>query len=300
MEQLKSNLAATHPQLHHLLYHTNVGKSSFVPKVATVTTTGALRPTPRDPGSRLHPAGRLWEVDALRGVAIVMMVVYHLLFDLSALAGYDIDVVTGFWRLWARVTASLFITLVGVSLTLSLTRARQAAPAAPLFGKFLRRGLEVFGCGLLVTAATAILYPSEVVTFGILHFIGTGIVLAFPFLGLKWLNLPLGLACLVLGRLIEGATLPFPWLWWLGLPPAGYSTFDYFPLFPSFGLILLGVWAGELLYPAHVRHFPLPDLSATPPARLLGTLGRHSLLIYLIHQPLLMGALMLLGIVRLF
>jgi uncharacterized membrane protein len=239
-------------------------------------------------------------VDALRGVAIVMMVVYHLLFDLSALAGYDIAVVTGFWRLWARVTASLFITLVGVSLTLSLARARQAAPGAPLFGKFLRRGLEVFGCGLLVTAGTFLLYPDEVVTFGILHFIGTGIVLAYPVLGLKWLNLPLGLACIALGRAIEGVTLPFPWLLWLGLPPAYYTTFDYFPLLPWFGLILLGVWAGGVLYPDRLRRFPLPDLSATPPVRLLGNLGRHSLLIYLVHQPMLLAGLTLLGIVRLF
>ncbi len=251
-------------------------------------------------GARGAAASRLWEVDTLRGVAIVMMVVYHLLFDLSALAGYDIDVVTGFWRLWARATASLFIVLVGVSLTLSLSRARQAAPTAPLFGKFLRRGLGVFACGLLVTAATAVLYPDEVVTFGILHFIGAGIVLAYPFLNLKWLNLPLGLASLALGRLIEGITLPFPWLLWLGLPPAYYRTFDYFPLLPWFGLILLGIWAGGVLYPDRVRRFPLPDLSATTPVRLLGTLGQRSLVIYLIHQPLLLATLVLLGIVRLF
>ena len=56
---------------------------------------------------------RLWEMDALRGVAILMMVLYHLLFDLSALGGFPIDVFTGFWRLEARATASLFITLAG-------------------------------------------------------------------------------------------------------------------------------------------------------------------------------------------
>ena len=200
-------------------------------------------------------AARLWEVDALRGVAITMMVVYHLLFDLSSLAGYDINVYTGFWRVWARATASLFIVLVGVSLTLSLVRARQKAPGAPLFGKYLRRGLGVFACGLLVTAGTGLLFPEAIVTFGILHFIGTSIVLAYPFLGLGWANLPLGLACIALGLYVGGITLPFPWLLWLGLAPTGYMTFDYFPLLPWFGLVLLGIWLGGVVYPGHMRRF---------------------------------------------
>ena len=251
---------------------------------------------------RAGASSRLWEIDALRGVAILMMVLYHLLFDLSALGGYPIDVYTGFWRLEARATASLFITLAGVSLVLSYARALgRAAPGASLFPKFLRRGLTVFGAGLLVTAGTWLLYPAEVVTFGILHFIGAGIVLAYPFLRLGRWNLPLGLACLAAGIVLQNqnVALPFPWLLWLGLPPVRYATFDYFPLLPWFGLILLGVWLGGLLYAGGRRAFPLPDWSGAAPVRTLSFLGRHSLLIYLIHQPLLMGVLLLLGIIHL-
>lgn len=237
----------------------------------------------------------------MRGVAILMMVLYHLLFDLVAMGGYSIDSFDGFWRLWARATASLFITLAGLSLTLSYERARaNAAPGVGLFPKFLRRGLGVFGAGLLVTAGTWLLYPGEVVTFGILHFIGTGIVLAYPFLRLGRWNLPLGLACLGIGLVLQNqnVALPFPWLLWLGLPPVAYATFDYFPLLPWFGLMLLGVRIGGLLYTDGRRRFPVPDLGGALPVRLLDFLGRHSLLIYLIHQPIVIGGLVLLGIVR--
>jgi uncharacterized membrane protein len=245
---------------------------------------------------------RLWEVDALRGLAILMMVLYHLLFDLVALGGFTIADFGGFWRLWARATATLFITLAGLSLTLSYDRAVSwAAPGAGLFPKFLRRGLRVFGCGLLITAATWLLYPGEVVTFGILHFIGAGIVLAYPFLRVGRWNLLLGLACLAAGFALQSqdVALPFPWLLWLGLPPYNYATFDYFPLLPWFGLMLLGIWIGGRLYAGGRRAFPLPNLSGAPPVRLLGFLGRHSLLIYLIHQPILLGGLALLGVIRL-
>jgi uncharacterized membrane protein len=245
---------------------------------------------------------RLWEVDALRGVAILMMVLYHLLFDLVGLGGFSIEGFDSFWRLWARATATLFITLAGLSLTLSYARARShTAPNVSLFPRFLRRGLGVFGCGMLVTAGTWLFYPSEVVTFGILHFIGASIVLAYPFLRLGWWNLPLGLASLAAGLALQvrNVALPFPWLLWLGLPPVRYTAFDYFPLLPWFGLMLLGIWLGGRLYAGGRRAMPLPDLSGAPPVRLLDFLGRHSLLIYLIHQPILMGGLLLLGIIRL-
>ncbi len=263
-----------------------------------MTNAPATRPASRAASS--FP--RLWEVDALRGVAILMMVLYHLLFDLSALGGFPIDVFTGFWRLEARATASLFITLAGLSLTLSYARAlAHATPGASLFPKFLRRGLSVIGAGMLVTAGTWLLYPDEVVTFGILHFIGAGIILAYPFLRLRWWNLPLGLACLAIGMLLQNqnVALPFPWLWWLGLPPMRYATFDYFPLLPWFGLMLLGIWLGDRLYAGGRRSFALPDLSGAAPVRALDSLGQHSLLIYLAHQPMLMATLVLAGVIRL-
>jgi uncharacterized membrane protein len=70
---------------------------------------------------------------------------------------------------------------------------------------------------------------------------------------------------------------------------------DYYPVLPWFGLALLGIFTGYSLYPQGVRRFSLPDGSAFPPFQALRFLGRHSLLIYVIHQPILIGLLMALG-----
>src|ERR671917_2913124 len=93
---------------------------------------------------------RFWEVDAARGVAIVMMVVYHLMYDLETFGGYDIESTSGFWARFADATASAFLFLVGVSLAISYSRAgvRQG-----LFGKYLRRGFRILAYGLALTLA---------------------------------------------------------------------------------------------------------------------------------------------------
>jgi uncharacterized membrane protein len=249
---------------------------------------------------------RFWEIDALRGVAILMMVLYHLLYDLAYFGGYDIDVYSGFWRYFARATASLFILLVGVSLTRSLRAATGAKHpesgrfrvSLGLFPKYLRRGLRIFGWGLVITLLTWLLTPEGTVVFGILHFIGLSVVLAYPFLQIRGWNLVLGLAAIVLGVYLQDVTVGFPWLLWLGLRPEHFATFDYFPVLPWFGLTLWGVFCGSWFYANDRRRLALPDLSACAPIRLLRFLGRHSLAVYMLHQPALIAALYLVGIIR--
>ena len=224
-----------------------------------------------------NPQPRFWEIDSLRGIAIVMMIAFHLAFDLSYFGGYDIGIHSGLWRLFGRATASIFILLAGISLSLSHSRS------AAGMERYLIRGLKIFSWGLLITMATILFFPAEFIVFGILHFIGLSIVLAYPFLRQKRWNLLLGLAIIIIGLSIQGPLILFP---------ASFRTFDYFPIFPWFGLILIGIFLGNSLYPSHTRRFSIPEIS-TP----LSTLGRHSLLIYLIHQPVLIALLYALGIV---
>jgi uncharacterized membrane protein len=149
-----------------------------------------------------------------------------------------------------------------------------------------------------VTVVTLVVIPQAFVVFGILHLIGVSIILAYPFMRLGLWNLPIGLAIIAAGAVIARYTVDFPWLIWLGLRYDGFASVDYFPLLPWFGVVLIGLAIGDLAY-GRGRRPDLPDLSGAPPTRALGWLGRHSLTIYLIHQPLLVAALLALGLMSL-
>jgi len=141
--------------------------------------------------------------------------------------------------------------------------------------------------------------PSRYVRFGILHLIGFSIIIAYPFLRFRWLNLILSLIIILLAKLVPLLGLDSGWLDWLGLNAVPRSAFDYFPVIPWFGVVLLGILIGKTLYPGGVRRFSLPNISMTPIIRGLRLAGQNSLLIYLVHQPIMIAILTLLGIVRL-
>jgi uncharacterized membrane protein len=248
----------------------------------------------------LRPATtRWWEIDAARGVAIIMMVIFHLMWDLWYFGVLpNVTLYAGFWKYFQRTTASTFLVLVGVSLTVSYRRARRQATGETLvFLKFLWRGLRILGFAL---ALSLIVWGAGLgyIHFGILHLIGASIILAYPLLGWRWLNLALWGLFFVAGFYIQSVRIDTIWLVWLGLRPSGYAPNDYFPLIPWFGVVLLGVFAGNILYRHNSRLFHLPDLSGAFTVRFLQFLGRHSLLIYLIHQPLLLAILWGLGLIR--
>ncbi len=238
-----------------------------------------------------HARTRLWEVDALRGVAIVMMVIYHLMYDLYYFQVTDAIFSNPFWFYFQRATAGTFIVLVGVSLTLSINALRQRGQTErAIYTLLLRRGLRVFGCGLVITAGTWLFFGwASAVKFGILQFIGIAIMLAFPFLTLCWTNLALWIGLSLLGRALSEITISGPWLLWLGIQPVNHIYVDYFPLIPWFGVVLLGVFLGNMLYSNGERRYSLPLPVA--PFKPMQWLGEHSLLLYLIHQPLLFALL---------
>ena len=241
---------------------------------------------------------RFWEIDFLRGLAIIMMAVFHLLYDLTYFGGYNLNIHSGFWLYFGRATATIFIFLVGVSLTLSFSRSWKTQNSGQkLHLKYLKRGSKIFSWGLIITLATWIFLRDGFVLFGILHLIGTSIILAYPFLKLRYLNLLLGTAIISLGIHLKNFTFGFHWLVWLGFVPDHFYTVDYFPIIPWFGVVLIGVFAGNLLYPDYTPKFNLWDPSNVRFIGLFCLLGKHSLAIYLIHQPILIILLHLLGIV---
>ena len=161
--------------------------------------------------------------------------------------------------------------------------------------KYFRRGLKVFSWGLIITLLTWIFLREGFIIFGILHLIGISIILAYPFLKLLYWNLLIGLFCIFLGAYLKGFVFNFYWLSWLGFRPAQFYSVDYFPLLPWFGVVLIGIFFGNLLYLDHSRRFQFVDLSFFSGIKVFCFLGKHSLLIYLLHQPLIIAVLFLLG-----
>jgi uncharacterized membrane protein len=240
---------------------------------------------------------RFWGVDAARGVAIIMMIVYHSTYDLDTLGGYDIQSTSGNWALFADVTAGLFLFLVGVSLAIS--RSRSGLTEWRLFGKYLARGLRILAYGMVLTVVFLAL-GMGVVAFGILHLIGVSIILAYPFLRLRLTNLVLGILIFAAGQYIL-AQEPYAqsiWLLPFGVVPEDMIMPDYRPLLPWFGVVLIGLFFGNIVY-GYDRRPTVPEEKAPVLARPLLPLGRNSLSIYLIHQPIIIALLAATGIVDL-
>lgn len=235
---------------------------------------------------------RFWEIDYCRGIAIGMMITFHVAFDMAYFGVVDLRVQTGPWKALAVCTASLFLLLVGLSLTISSARAQKTLSRRGLFLKYLRRGAGIMGLGFLLTFLTFLLIPQAPILFGILHLIGLSVILAPLYLRYTWMNFFAGLALIVAGWMIGGIYGPLC-LVWLGVHPPGFASLDYTPVFPWFGAVLLGAWLGHLLYPGGRRRSTLliPDL---PGREIVCYAGRHSLAIYLLHQPVIILIILLL------
>lgn len=232
---------------------------------------------------------RFWELDFLRGIAIIMMVIFHLLWDLNYFNFLEISLYTGFWGYFQKATAGLFLFLVGVVLTISYNRRKENSVQ-----KFLKRGLLVFGAGLILTIFTLIAFPEQFIYFGILHLIGVSIILSIPLINRKYLNLVVGLIIISLGTFVNLFSLKVPYMVWLGLDMPT-QTLDFFPVIPWFGVVLLGLFAGNMLYENGARKI---EIQKEEPKNLgfIGFLGKNSLLIYFIHQPILFTMIYIISI----
>ncbi|QDR83306.1 heparan-alpha-glucosaminide N-acetyltransferase [Sporomusa termitida] len=221
-------------------------------------------------------AVRLVELDILRGIAILLMVIFHTIFDLAFFYNWPLNYLEGFWYYQGKAAALLFMLISGISNVLSR--------------RPVRRGLIVFGTGLFITAITYCYNPAVYIRFGILHLLGAA-MLATPLLN-RGGALPLslaGTAIIAIGNAFSQLTATTAWLLPFGLRPPEFTSLDYYPLLPWLGIILYGMVLGKLLYPAGQTRWPAAaDYRFL---RWLSWLGRRSLLIYLIHQPVILALL---------
>jgi uncharacterized membrane protein len=224
-------------------------------------------------------------LDAARGTAIAMMFSFHFCFDLNYFGFTHWNFYTDpFWLHYRTVIVSSFLLVMGVSLYLAHHRAIR-------WRQYRRRLLILALCAGLVSASSYFFAHERFIFFGILHFITVASLLGLLFLRLYWINLGLGVLLITLGSQIKLAFFDQPLLQWFGLMTHKPITEDYVPLLPWFGVVLLGLFFAHFAYTR--QHFlPLFHWRLEQPlARLLRLAGRHSLLIYMVHQPIFLGIL---------
>lgn len=235
-------------------------------------------------------------VDALRGLAMVWMTVFHFCFDLSHFGYWKQDFLGDpFWTLQRTLIVSLFLLCAGLGQAVAWQRGLG-------WKRFSRRWGQIVACALLVTAGSYLMFPRSFIYFGVLHGMALMLLVARLTAGWgRWLW-PAGLLALAsswlaawalagplaaYAGLVNGRTLN--WLGWVSQKP---FTEDYVPLFPWLGVMWWGLASGRWLL-AHHGHWmsrPLPRALAP-----LAALGRYSLAYYMLHQPFMIGALMFFG-----
>ena len=244
--------------------------------------TATITPAATSVSVASEPLTRIRAIDAMRGAAICMMVVYHAAFDLNWFhiisADFNHD---RFWLGFRDLIVSSFLLLVGVSLVLA-----HRAGISPR--RFWRRIALVGVCAMLVTLGSYVTFPKTFITFGILHCIVVSSILGWPLVRFPRAALIVGIVVIVVGAAIGVPLFDPPWLNWVGLMTHKPATEDYVPLLPWFGVVLVGVSIGCWLLQRHMHD--LRQISRASP-KWLTWLGRHSLLVYMIHQPILVGLL---------
>nr|WP_281351960.1 heparan-alpha-glucosaminide N-acetyltransferase [Microvirga makkahensis] len=232
-------------------------------------------------------ASQRWDaIDVARGLAIMAMIVYHFSWDLSFLQLIETNILqVPAWRWFARGIAGSFLLLSGVGLALAHAHGFRRL-------QFLRRLAKVGGAALAVTLVTFFAFPNSYIFFGILHCIAASSVLALPFLRLPSAPSLLAAIFFLAGpQLFTSPALDAPYLDWLGLGSTDPMTNDYVPIFPWFGMVLVGIAVGKTLMPRKSTLALARWRARNAPAKTLLWAGRKSLPIYLVHQPLLLALL---------
>lgn len=229
---------------------------------------------------------RIWELDTLRGIFMILIMLFHLWYDLVYLFGV------------AQLTTDFEQTLYGLFNDWGGTPFLLISGLCATIGsRPVKRGLQVLGGGMIITAVTVGMYllnftgKGIIIYFGVLHCIGVCMLL-WPLF--KKLPTPallvLGIVMAAVGLYLkEHVRVDFPWLIPFGVVCRGFVSSDYFPLLPNLGYFLIGATAGRVFY--RNKQSLLPRVNAENPIiRFFGFIGKNSLIFYLLHQPVLAGA----------
>jgi uncharacterized membrane protein len=233
---------------------------------------------------------RVHFIDEVRGVLILYIVWYHLMYDLTVIYGLDMDWVGSAWMEYIRLTAvSLFVIISGVSCHYSRSN--------------IRRGIKTILWGMVITLCTILVAPDQVILFGILHFMGTAMLLC-GLLQNKINEIPVKAGIIIslllfiltyniydgyigiagIGTIkIHSMFYNKPYLFPFGFSSIGVESADYYPIFPWLFLFLAGNFFGR-----GIKRNQAPFFFYNAHSTTLSKIGRHTLIIYLLHQPIIL------------
>jgi len=224
---------------------------------------------------------RYLQLDFLRGIAIILMVIFHISFDLNNFHFITIDIYNHHgltWFYFRMVIVTLFLLCVGMALAIVYEDGIH-------YKKLLKRFITIMGAAILVSIASYFTFKASFIYFGVLHFIAVASVLGAFFVRFEWLALLLGI--LIVG-LYHFDVIHMHWLFHLLQYPLHLPqhTEDLVPMFPWFGVVLIGIFIGK----KRLFLFPLKENKVSESVAFL---GKHSLAIYLLHQPIFFGSIAL-------
>jgi len=230
-------------------------------------------------------------IDVARGFSILLMFIYHFSYDLDYYGFVNINFTTdSFWLNFRTLIVTLFLCIMGISLYLASYRGLHKK-------SFQKRLMLLITYSLIVSISSWVMFPKAMIFFGILHFITVASVLGLLFVRFKLVNLFLGMSFILIGQFIELPIFNHAYLQWFGLMTTLPIAVDYVPLLPWFGVVLIGMYLGQLLSQQPAGSFFQSWKSHHPVSHVLALGGRHSLHIYMLHQPLFLGILYIISLI---
>ena len=214
-------------------------------------------------------------LDLMRGIAIIMMIAFHFIYDLNSFGFSDIPLFTHWAGIaWRCLIVFLFLSAVGISLVIAHSKGIK-------FKKFLKRLLYLGIAALFVSAGTYVMFPDGWVYFGILHLIWFSTIIAISFVNLPKTSLLIAVLILI-GAIVDQPNLSF--ISYLLEPYLPLGSVDYYPLFPWLSFVFIGIYLGHNPYYQKIFIFRLNWLEV---------IGKHALIIYLTHQLVLFSVVSL-------
>ncbi|WP_028307874.1 heparan-alpha-glucosaminide N-acetyltransferase [Desulfitibacter alkalitolerans] len=220
--------------------------------------------------------GRVGEIDFFRGIALILMIFFHIIWDLNEFYNFPIEYSTGIVFIIGKAAAYLFIIITAISCSFSKNNRK--------------RGMKILAVAMVITLATYIYDPQVFIAFGILHFLGVSVLLYPVYRKLNnSLLLLTGTIMILVGQAILTIPMSHDYLLFIGLTSPSYYALDYYPLLPYSGLFLYGIFLARILYPEKRSLFRI-NLENNP----VSMIGKKTLIIYLLHQPVILAVLYIL------